>query len=154
MYHHRNFLYSMQLLLFCSILTRSHLNWELLLIQWWILWLIIIRLEISRILQCRLRRRKRGKYLSQLCYSTHCIFVYSALHETALEILLHLWEHLPHVCSLLNSVALSNRCRDVFYGYAPGLADMMEIMRREVDELAPSDLRAITRAFVAADITR
>ena len=51
-------------------------------------------------------------------------------------------------------MALSNRCRDVFYGYAPGLADMMEIMRREVDELAPSDLRAITRAFIAADITR
>jgi hypothetical protein len=49
---------------------------------------------------------------------------------------------------------MSYRYRDVFYGYAPGLADMMELMRREVDELAPSDLRAITRAFIAADITR
>jgi hypothetical protein len=49
---------------------------------------------------------------------------------------------------------MSYRYRDVFYGYAPGLADMMELMRREVDEFAPSDLRAITRAFIAADITR
>ena len=43
---------------------------------------------------------------------------------------------------------------EIFYGFAPGLVDMMEYTSRDVDLSVTENLRIASRAFIAADTTR
>lgn len=42
----------------------------------------------------------------------------------------------------------------MFYGFAPGLVDMMEYTSRDIDQSVTENLRVASRAFIAADATR
>lgn len=43
---------------------------------------------------------------------------------------------------------------EMFYGFAPGLVDMMEYTSRDIDQSVTENLRIASRAFIAADATR
>ena len=43
---------------------------------------------------------------------------------------------------------------EMFYGFAPGLVDMMEFTSRDIDQSVTENLRIASKAFIAADTSR
>ena len=56
----------------------------------------------------------------------------------------------------LNAIKISVNIffSEMFYGFAPGLVDMMEYTSRDIDQSVTENLRVASRAFIAADATR
>ena len=85
-------------------------------------------------------------YLELLHYTFPLFSFYSLSTTSPHHILpLHAMQH------YITCVYCRSACRESFNNFAPGLADMMELMEREVDPHVTEEMRDKSRAFLLSD---